>query len=348
MRILKIGITHGDINGIGYELILKLLQEPEILEICTPVIFGCPQVADATADALGLMRLPFNFCDNTQQIQDGRVNLINVCKDEVPTLAFGQQTEEALKAEAQSLTAALEAYRDHDIDVLVTLPGHLSNTDGSHSLTNFISRAMGMTEARIFDWTINGPIRALELHAFETSTEMGEALAAEAFNQDITALYHSLRQDFQLMRPRIAIATNIEKIKGDLAELHEQGFTAFGPFSGQTLVGNHWQEHYDACFFLNEDEALQHVMDGREANETIGYVSGLPLVLTYPMLGINYEQAGKNEMNECSLRQCIYTAIDIFRARSGYRFFTRSPLEKQWVPRGRDDFKLDLTKDSEE
>ena len=348
MRILKIGITHGDINGIGYELILKLLQEPEILEICTPIIFGCKHVADATADALGLNRLPFNLCESAEHILEGRINLVDVCKDEVPTLQFGQQTEEALKAEAQSLTAALEAFRDHEIDVLVTLPGHLSNTDGSHSLTSFISRSFGMTEARIFDWVINGKIRALELHAFETSTEMGEALAAEAFLQDVTALSQSLRQDFQLMRPRIAVATNIEKIRGDLAELHEAGITAFGPFSGKTLVDNHWQEHYDACFFLNEDEALKHVMDDQEPENTIGYVSGLPLVLTYPMLGICYEQAGKNEMSECSLRQCIYTAIDIYRARTGYRYFTRSPLEKQWIPRGRDDFKLDLTKDSEE
>lgn len=348
MRILKIGITHGDINGIGYELILKLLQEPEILDICTPVIFGCKQVADATADALELNRLPFNLCDRPEHIMDGRINLVDVCKDEIPVLSFGQQTEEALKAEANSLTAALAAYRDRQIDVLITLPGHLSNTDGTHSLTDFISQALGVAEGKIFDWTINGSIRALELHALDASTEMGEIMLSEAFLQDVTALHHSLRQDFQLMRPRIAVVSDVEKVKGDLNELHEQGITAFGPFAGQKFIENRWQNHYDASLFLNEDEALKHVMDDCEAENTIGYVSGLPLVLTYPMVGISYEQAGKNEMCECSLRQCIYSAIDIYRNRSGYRYFTHNPLEKQWVPRGRDDFKLDLTKESEE
>lgn len=345
MKSLKIGITHGDINGIGYELLLRLLQEPEILELCTPVIFGCQKVADETAEALQLNLLPFYHCRQASDALEGRINLVDVCGEEIPNLAFGQQTEESLKAEAHSLTAALEAYHHQEIDVLVTLPGHLSNTDGSHSLTSFISRAMGMHEARIFDWSINGKVRALELHALDTSTELGEGLMSEAFQQDMKAIYNSLRQDFGMLRPRIAVASDIAKIKGDLAELHEEGITVFGPFAGQDLIAGHWQSHYDACLFLNEEEALNHVMDEEEPEHTIGYVSGLPVVLTYPMLGINYNQAGKGETSEISLRQAIYAAIDIFRTRNSYRHFSAHPLEKQWIPRGRDDVKLDLTKD---
>lgn len=345
MKSLKIGITHGDINGISYELLLKLFQEQEILELCTPVIFGCQQVADETVKALSLEKLPFYLCENASAAIEGRINLVDVCRDEVPAISYGQQTEEALKAEAQSLTAALEAYRDRHIDVLVTLPGHLSNADGSHSLTNFISRAMGMSEARIFDWTINGKIRSLELHAPDASTELGEGLMAESLQQDLQAVHHSMRQDFLLLRPRIAVVTGVQKLRGILTELHESGITAFGPFEGQTFIDGQWQSHYDACLFLNEDDALSHVMDQEEAENTIGYVSGLPLVLTYPMVGISYKQAGKGQACEIPLRQAIYTAIDIYRTRSSYRHYTKSPLEKQWVPRGRDDVKLDLTKE---
>ncbi len=345
MKSLKIGITHGDINGIGYELILKLLQEPEILELCTPVIFGCQQVADETAKALNLDPLSFCLCKNAADAQEGRINLIEVCADEVPELSFGQQTEEALKAEANSLTAALEAYHDRHIDVLVTLPGGLSNTDGSHSLTNFISRAMGMTEAKIFDWCINSKLRTLELHALDASTKLGEGLASEALQQDIKAVHYSLRQDYMQLRPRIALISSNEKTRGDLIELHEEGITAFGPFAGKTFIDNGWQSHYDACLFLDEDEAMQHAMDGQDPEHTIGYVSGLPVVLTYPMLGISYDIAGKGEANEIPLREAIYAAIDIYRSRSSYRYYTRSPLEKQWIPRGRDDVKLDLTKE---
>lgn len=345
MRSLKIGITHGDINGIGYELILKLLQEQEILELCTPVVFGCLKVANETAKALNLEPLPFYLCKGPEDILEGRINLVEVCGEETPALNFGQQTEEALKAEALSLTAAISACHDRHIDVLVTLPGNLSNTDGSHSLTHFISRALSMSDDHIFDWIINGKIRALELHAPDAATEMGEALLSEAFRQDVTAIHHSMRHDFSQLRPRIAVVTNDPKIKNDLAELHEMGITAFGPFVGQTFINNRWQQHYDACLFLNEEEAQQHVMDNEEGENTIGYVSGLPIVLTYPMLGISYEMAGKGEACEVTLRQAIYNAIDIYRARASYRFFTHNPLEKQWVPRGRDDVKLDLTKD---
>ncbi len=345
MKSLKIGITHGDINGIGYELVLKLLQESEILELCTPVIFGSQKIADETAVALNLNKLPFCLCNHAAEALEGRINLVDVCKDEAPVLNFGQQTEEALKAEANSLTAALEAYREHKIDVLVTLPGNLSNVDGSHSLTNYIRRAMGMSDDKVFDWIVNGKIRALELHAPDASTELGEGLISEALQQDLTAIHHSMRQDYLILRPRIAVATDIDKIRGDLAELHEAGITAFGPFAGQTIIGNHWQSHYDACLFLNEEEALKHIMDQEDPERTIGYVSGLPLVLTYPISGISYEKAGKGEASEVSLRQAIFSAIDIYRTRSSYRHFSRNPLEKQWVPRGRDDVKLDLTKE---
>lgn len=345
MKSLKIGITHGDINGIGYELILKLFQEPEILELCTPIIFGSQKIAEETALALSLEPLSLCLCQNAAEAIEGRINLVDVCESNNPTLQFGQQTEEALQAEAQSLTAALTAYRDRNIDVLVTLPGHLCNTDGSHSLTHFISRALGMAEAKIFEWTINGKIRALELHTPDAATELGEGLLAEAFKQDIKALHESLRQDFMFIRPRIAVASSLEKMRADMDDLHEEGISVFGPFSGQKLIENQWQQHYDACLFFDQEEAHSHVMDQEDPGHTIGYVSGLPIVLTYPMLGLCYKTAGKGVTSEDSLRESIFTAIDIYRARSNYRYATRSPLEKQWIPRGRDDVKLDLTKD---
>lgn len=345
MKLLKIGITHGDFNGIGYELILKLLQEPEILELCTPVIFGCQKIADETAEALELEKLPFYVCHNSTEILEGRINLIEVCQETIPVLQFGQQTEEALQAEAQSLTAALTAYRDHNIDVLVTLPGHLCNTDGSHSLTHFISRALGVTDAKIFDWEINGKIRALELHKPDAATELGEDLLAETFIQDAKAIHENLRLDFSLIRPRIAVASQLKKMREDIEVLHEEGISVFGPFDGQALINNQWQLHYDACLFFGENEAMSHVMEGENQDNSIGYISGLPVVLTYPLQGICYESAGKGTSNESSLREAIYASIDIYRARGNYRHATKSPLEKQWIPRGRDDVKLDLTKD---
>lgn len=344
MKLLRIGITHGDINGIGYELLIKLLQDPELLEICTPVIFGSAAVATATAQQLGTEPLPLYVIKAADEAIDGRINLVPVCPDCEPELQFGQQTEAALQAEALSLTAALEAYSRRHIDLLITLPGHLDNDDHSHALSDFIQHAFeSQTEA--FDWVCNADVRTLILHPIDASTELGEGLASEAFQRQITTISQSLRQDFGLMRPRLAVISDNARLHHDIVELREKGVLVFGPFDAKEFVEGGWQHHYDGCILLGADEARDQLLSDGDADHTIGYVSGLPVVLTYPQQDIAYDKAGKGESNEISLRQALYSAIDIERARHAYHMATRRPLEKQWIPRGRDDFKLDLTKE---
>lgn len=344
MKILKIGITHGDINGVGYELLLKVLQDPELLEICTPVIFGSPAVAQATAEEINAALPAFYVIKDAGEAIDGRINLVHVCLDAEPQLQFGQQTEAALNAEAKSLTAALEAYSHQQIDVLVTLPGHLDNDDESHALSNFIHNAFS-SQLDSFDWICNQEVRTLILHQIDASTELGEGLASETFQSQLTAISHYLRQDFGLMRPRLAVLSANERLRGDLDELRENGITVFGPFDAQKFAENGWQHHYDGCILLDEQEMRDRLLDDMDPEFTIGYVSGLPMVLTYPHQDIDYAHAGQGQTNEVALRQAIFAAIDIARNRHAYYVATRHPLEKQWIPRGRDDFKLDLTKD---
>lgn len=344
MKLLKIGITHGDINGIGYELLIKVLQDAEMLEFCTPVIFGCASVINATAQQIGVPQLPLYIINKAEDAIEGRINLVSVCKDAEPEVHFGQQTEEALKAEAASLTAALEAYSHRDIDLLITLPGHLDNDDHSHALSDFIHNAFG-SQQESFDWFCNGQVRTLLLHPMDTSTELGEGLVSEAFQAHITAISYSLRQDFGLMRPRLALISSNNKMRNDIMELQEMGITIFGPFDAKEFVEGGWQHHYDGCILYGVDEARDQILKDEDPDFTIGYVSGLPIVLTYPIQDISYDTAGQGKGNEVPLRQAIYAAIDIERNRHSYHIATRHPLEKQWVPRGRDDFKLDLTKE---
>lgn len=315
-----------------------------MLELCTPVLFGSAKVAQETAAKIEVEPVAFNVVRNAAEALEGRVNLVPVCKDAEPEVQFGQQTEAALRAEAQSLTAALEAFSRHEIDTLVALPGHLDNDADSHALTEFIQKALG-GQQEAFDWVINGDIRALFLHHQSASTELGEGLASEAFQARINAISQNMRQDFGLMRPRIALVSQPDKFQGDIAELKEQGVMVFGPLDANTFVEGQWQHHYDGCLFMEEKDSLYTVLDAEDKDYTIGYVSGLPLILTYPLTGINYNQAGKGQTSESPLRQAIYSAIDIWRNRSSYRFAIHHPLEKQWNPRGRDDYKLDLTKE---
>ena len=347
MYLFKIGLTHGDINGIGCEMLIKVLQDPEMLEFCTPVIFGSAQVLRETARQVGLSPIPLNIIQSASDAIEGRINLVPVCADAEPELQFGQQTEAALQAEANSLNAALEAYDNDDIDALVTLPGQLDNDQSSHSLSDFIHRTLSIHEAS-FDWIINDRQRVLQLHPLDVSTELGEGLASEAFQADLRAISNSLRLDFGILRPRIAVVSSQQKLRNDLEDLHEQNILAFGPLSATAFIEGAWQEHYDGCLFLDEDDAFRQVIASRDANYNIGYISGLPLVLTYPFVGISYDIAGQGLAAEMPLRQAIYAALDILRQRIRYRHATHHPLQKQWIPRGRDDFKLDLTKEEEE
>lgn len=345
MKLLKIGITHGDINGIGYELLIKVLQTPELLEVCTPVVFGSPSICNATAQQLGIEPLPLNVIGNAEEAIDGHINMVHVCPNDEPELQFGQQTEAALRAEAQSLTAALEAYSQHHIHALIALPGHLDNDDHQHALTDFIHQAFG-SQQDSFDWVCNGPLRTLILHQMDVSTELGEGLASEAFINHITAISSHLRLDFGILRPRLAvISPSNPRLRADIEELQEHGITVFGPLSPQEFTEGKWQYHYDGCILLDADDVRDQLLKDEDADHTVGYVSGLPIVLTYPLHDIGYAQAGKGQADEVPLRQAIYAAIDISRTRHSYYAATRHPLERQWVPRGRDDFKLDLTKE---
>lgn len=344
MHLLKIGITHGDINGISYEILLKLLQVPEILEIFTPVIFGSEQVAAQTARQLGIEPLRFNVIQHAADATDGCINLVPVCSEAEPEVQFGQQTEAALQAEAQSLTAALAAYSQQDIDALVTLPGHLDNDTSSNALTDFIRRALSVQEDT-FEWTICGPFRMIVLRPMDVSTELGTGLASEAFQNHLKAIGQSLRQDYGKINPRMAVVSSLPRLRSDVEELHEAGVMAFGPFEAAAFAEGGWQQHYDVNILLGEPELHDRLLHDAEADQTVGYVSGLPLVLTYPFQDIAYADAGRGVTSEVPLREAIYAAIDIVRSRASYRRATHRPLEKQWVPRGRDDFKLDLTKE---
>lgn len=343
MKLLRVGITHGDINGISLELITKALASPEMLEICTPVVFSNDECFFQTAKLVEMEQpVPLEVIPSAKNLLDGRVNLVNVC--EGAQIEWGQQTETALKAEADSLNAAIEAYKAGLIDILICAPGRLDNDIDSHSLSDFIKQASA-SDAKEFDWIINEKVRTLKLHPLEFSTELGEGLAMEAFTNDLTTINNHLREDFTLLKPRIAVVSANQKLATDIKELQEKGMVVFGPFEAKDFVETGKYNHYDAVLFLEEEETRHALINSFDSQNTIGYVSGLPIVLAYPLTGVCYDKAGKGLSDDATLRNAIYSAIDIHRNRETYRRATRNPLEKQWVPKGRDDFKLDLTKE---
>ena len=344
MKLLRVGITHGDINGISLELITKALSSPELLELCTPVVFSDESCFMQTAKLFEFEQpIPLEVIPSARQVIDGRVNLVNACKEH-PQLEWGTQTETALKAEANSLNAAIEAFKSGQIDVLVCAPGQLDNNLETHALSDFVKQAVG-TEDSVFDWIINKNVRFHKLQPIAYTTELGEGFAIEAFKNDIKSINLQLREDFGFIKPRIALLSSNDKLESAIQELQEEGLAIFSFLDAEPFVNADLYLHYDAVLCQDNEQERLAMIDKLEKEHTIGYVSGMPVILSYPIMGVEYELAGKGNADETALRNAIYSAIDIYRCRTRYREATRHPLEKQWIPKGRDDFKLDLTKE---
>lgn len=309
MRLIKAGIVAGVSNTAGYETIVKVLGEPELLEICTPVVFGSQNSAIQTTKTVQTEQsVTFNFIKTANDAADGRINLVD-----------------GFESEEDSLSAAITAYMNNCIDVIVIAPSSLN-------IGEFVAKAIEAENNEVFNWKVNGNVRLLSCDLSATTPEEQSAV--------IQRINNSLRRDYTLIKPRTAIVSKQEDMRKLAVSLRAIGVFTFGPFDAEKFVSEDLFSHYDACIFDNEAKASSRMFEKLDPEKTIGYVSGLPMVLTYIL--------ENNEASVQCMKEAIYSAIDIHRARIAYRRATHSPLEKQWIPRGRDDFKLDLTKEETE
>jgi len=359
-NLLKVGITHGNINGIGGELILRFLSVSEVLEICTPVVFSSTTIMSEQGKALGLDPIAFNIVGNTRDIIHGKINLVNVCPEELHT-QWGEKSNAADKAEISALRMAIEAYNKNEIDLLVTAPGNLKNDLTAVRATTFIQQHLEGETTVPYNCLYGDGLRLIALPTPKQLEDNVSAFDTETFIGNLRNIHHFLRNDLTELRPRIAIVTPIAAAAPEsaeatpptpdtaqhtaLEELHKEGILAFGPYECDRFINDGLYKHYDAIVTWGDKKQLQPLIDLIDPEKAIGYTMGLPIVHTYPTAGISYSIAGKGIASETSLRNAVYLGIDICRNRRLYKKATRHPLEKQWIPKGRDDFKLDLTKE---
>ena len=298
MKLQRIGLVVSATNDQGYNTIIGALSEPEMLEICTPVIFGIhKQAIQAIKTVHPEQQLQLNVIQTAEQALDGRVNIID-----------GYATEE------ESLNAIVPAFLHNDIDLIVSLPTAICNTAEKAALSEAFASSLEIDNKEILDWQICGNRRTLTVPTL-----------------DLQEINKALRHDFLLIKPRIAVVSANEDLRAEIKAIREEGIFAFGPFKPETLGETATLDAYDAIVYVGCNPAAEDVQ------LTYSYISGLPMAVTYLKAGQQNSVQG--------LKEAIYATIDITRARISYRRATHNPLEKQWVPRGRDDFKLDLTKE---
>ena len=342
---IKLGISIGDLNGIGCEVALGTFLDPRMMDFCTPVIFASNKTISQQKTDLGL-NVGFNGVRDASQVVEGKINIVNVWK-EVPAIEFGKATEEGGKYAIKSLRAAVKALQEGKIDVLVTAPINKNNIQADDfkfpGHTDFLAQEL-QGESLMFMVTDNLRVGLLTDHI--AVKDVAQAITPKLIRDKVDTMVKSLQMDFRIRRPKIAllginphsgdngtIGEEDDKIlKPTIQELFDKGTLVYGPYSADSFFGSNSHEKFDAILAAYHDQGLipfKTLSFGKGVN----YTAGLDKVRTSPDHGTAYEIAGKGEADESSFKEAVFTAIQIFRNREEYGALTKNPLQKQKTKR---------------
>ena len=341
-RKIRVAITQGDTNGVGYEVIFKAFADPAILELCTPIIYGSPKIAAYHKKALNL-DTNFNIINKAEESRDGKFNLLS-CFDSDLKVELGQPSQEAGEAALKALDKAMTDFRSGLYDVLVTAPINKATiqSPGFHfpGHTEYIETSVGEGQKALMI-LMNETLRVALVTTHLAIKDVARAITKEGIVEKATIFHTALKRDFRISNPRIAVLSlnphagddgllgSEEKdiIKPAIEELSEKGIQAFGPYPADGFFGSGTYYRFDGVLAMYHDQGLAPFKT-IALESGVNYTAGLPIVRTSPDHGTAYDIAGKGKADENSLRQAIYTAIDVFRNRKNYDEPMKNPLPK--------------------
>ena len=339
---IRVAITQGDTNGVGYEVVLKAFADPTILELCTPIIYGSAKIATYHKKALNL-ETNFSTINMAEDARDGRVNLL-VCHDDDTKVEFGQPSAEAGQAALYALDRAMTDYRSGLFDVLVTAPINKATIQSPNfhfpGHTEYIETSVGEGKKALMI-LMNDVLRVALVTTHLPIKDIAKAISKEAIIEKATIFHQSLRRDFRISCPRIAVlslnphagdngllgAEEKDIIQPAIEQLVENGIQAFGPYAADGFFGSGSFNYFDGVLAMYHDQGLAPFKTIALDNG-VNYTAGLPIVRTSPDHGTAYDIAGQGKADENSFRQAIYTAIDIWRNRQNYDEPLKNPLPK--------------------
>lgn len=338
---IRLGISIGDLNGIGCEVALKTFEDPRMLDFCTPIIFASNKTISQQKSDLGV-NIAFNGIREASQATDGKINVVNVWKD-APKIQYGQATDEGGKFAISSLRAAVTALKNDKIDVLVTAPINKNNIQSEDfnfpGHTDFLAQEL-KGESLMF--MVAGSLRVGLLTDHIAVKDVAEAITPKLIRDKVMTMEKSLKMDFGIRRPKIAllginphsgdngtIGEEDDKIlKPAVQELFNNGILAYGPYSADSFFGSNSHQNFDAILAAYHDQGLipfKTLSFGKGVN----YTAGLDKVRTSPDHGTAYEIAGKGQADVGSFKEAVFAAIQIFKNREDHIQLNKNPLQKQ-------------------
>lgn len=338
---IKVGISIGDLNGIGAEVILKTFEDSRMLDFCTPVVFASTKVMSFFNKHFK-KNIKFQGINDLNKIIEGKINIYNIWKDNI-NIEFGKEDPKKGQLAIESLQKATTALKNDKIDVLVTAPINKHNIQSETFYfpghTDYLAKELG-GQSLMFMISENLRVGLLTDHL--PVKDVASHITPQLIENKIQIIYESLKKDFRISKPKIAVLA-INPHAGDngvigkeddtimiptLHEIKESGKLVFGPYSADSFFGSNNYQNFDAILASYHDQGLipfKTMTFGRGVN----FTAGLSKVRTSPDHGTAYEIAGKGIADESSFKEAVFAAIQIYRNRTEYLELSSNPLKPQ-------------------
>jgi len=335
-----IGITHGDINGISYEIILKAFKDNRIFSDFTPVIYGSPKVAAYYKKVMKMSSFNLNHVPSINEIDHDAVNIINCTTNKI-RVEIGKSTEMAGISSLNSIRHALIDIKQNKLDVLITAPINKHNIHSADfefkGHTDFLKNEFEANDVLMM--MVTDEIKVVVLTEHIAISEVSDAITVDKILSKLKLMDKTLRRDFAINRPKIAVLglnphsgdhgligkEDEEVIAKAIDIAKEENIIAIGPFAADGFFGAGTYTNFDATLAMYHDQGLapfKIIARGGGVN----YTAGLPIIRTSPAHGTAFDIAGKNKANSKSFIDAIYTALDIKKRREN--FDSIIPLDK--------------------
>ena len=339
MSKIKVGISIGDLNGIGLETIIKTFKDTRMMDFCTPIIFGSSKVASIHRKALEMQDFNFHTINTIEEIKANKVNLLNIWKEEVE-INFGKATTQSGEHAFDSLKQATQALKDKSIDVLVTAP--INKASIQEKVSGFIGHTeflQGNFEGESLMIMLSEIMKIAFVTGHVPLTEVRKAITPENIYVKTIKLNTSLMQDFGIRKPKIAVLglnphageegllgkEENDIITPSIKKLKEEGVMAFGPYPADSFFTPKNLSSFDGILSMYHDQGLT-AFKTLSFTEGVNYTAGLNIVRTSPVHGTAYEIAGQGIADEQSFREAVYMACDIFKKRAQFQELNKNPL----------------------
>ena len=338
---IKVGITQGDINGVGLEIILKTFAEPELVDICTPVLFSSQKTVAYYRKVMGMEELNFNAVRDYKQITPKKLNVVVCYEEEVP-FEIGKATAEGGKYALISLQKACEAAKQGIVDVIVTAPINKKNIQSEQfkfpGHSEFLASYFGFEKGAMM-LMCSDDLRVGLVTGHVPLQQVSALITQDKIADKIIHLNKTLKTDFGIQKPRIAvlalnphagdggvIGSEDDAIVKPAIERVKNEILVYGPYPADGFFGAQTYKKFDAVLAMYHDQGLIP-FKALSFNNGVNFTTGLPVIRTSPDHGTAYDIAGKNLADASSFRTALYMAIDIYRNRKAYKEGSANPLK---------------------